>query len=113
MCVLSGAQEPWEGVFGHQSVDPLLRSIESVGTRRVHHTQQSLPSFSIQVYLRTKVSTHCSRRAFCAFLYRCTNLLRGVRVDKLGEDAAGFGLGRSIPVGLTGQPELQVLLAVF
>lgn len=111
--VLSGAQEPWEGVFGHQSVDRLLCSIESVSTHRVHHTQQSLPSFGIQVYLRTEVSTRCSRQAFRAFLYHCTNLLRGIRVDKLGVDAAGFGLGRSIPVGLTGQPELQVLLAVF
>lgn len=47
-----GAQEPGEGVFGHQTVDPLLCLVEFVGTQRVHHSQQSLPGLSVQVYLR-------------------------------------------------------------
>ena len=47
-----GAQETREGVFGHQSVDSLLCLVECVGTRRVHHTQQTLAGLSIQVYLR-------------------------------------------------------------
>lgn len=47
-------QETREGVFGHQSIDSLLCLVECVGARRVHHTQQSLASLSIQVYLRAK-----------------------------------------------------------
>lgn len=39
-----------------------------------------------------------------------TNLLRGVRVDKLTVDDAGLGLGGRNPVVLTGQPEPEVLL---
>lgn len=112
MCGLSGAQEPREGVLGHQSVDPLLRGIESVGTHRVHHAQQSLAGFCIQVHLRAKVSLHHCCQAFVLFRL-CTNLLRCVRVDELAADAAGFGLGRSILEVLAGQPELQVLLTVF
>ncbi len=49
-----GPQEPGEGVFGHQIVDPLLCLVECVGTQRVHHSQQSLPGLSVQVYLRAK-----------------------------------------------------------
>lgn len=64
MCGLRGAQEPGEGVLGHQIVDPLLRGVESVGTQRVHHAQQSLASFCIQVYLRAKVSLHHCCQAF-------------------------------------------------
>lgn len=51
---VSRAQEPWEGVFGHQTVDPLLCLVECVCTQRVHHTQQVLPGLSVQVYLRGK-----------------------------------------------------------
>lgn len=51
---VSGAQEPGEGVFGHQSVDPLLGVVECAGTHGVHHTQQSLPGLSVQVNLRGK-----------------------------------------------------------
>lgn len=109
---LSGTQEPREGVLGHQIEDPPLRGFESVGTHRVHHTQQSLAGFCIQVYLRAKVSLHRSCRAFVHFCL-CTNLLRCVRVDELAADAAGLGLGRSILVVLAGQPEPQVLLTVF
>lgn len=114
-----GAQEPWEGVFGHQTVDPLLCLIECVCTQRVHHTQQSLPGLSVQVYLRGKQimtvnysliltehitksrSFFCSHPSYnlnnpCCFHITLssppTNLLWGVRVDKLAVDAAGFGL---------------------
>lgn len=66
-CGLSGAQEPGEGVLGHQVVDPLLCGVESVGTHRVHHTQQSLASFCIQVYLRAKVPLHHRGRALVLF----------------------------------------------
>lgn len=68
MCVLGGTQEPWEGVFGHQSVDPPLRSVEGVGARRVHHTQQSLPGFSIQVYLTEASPHYCCQAFFNLFL---------------------------------------------
>lgn len=112
MCGLRGAQEPREGVLGHQIVDPLLRGVECVGTHRVHHTQQSLARFCIQVYLRAKASLHrCCQTSvlFCL----CTNLLRRVWVDELAADAAGLGLGRSVLVVFAGQPERQVLLTVF
>ena len=46
-----GAQETWEGVFGHQTVDPLLCILERVGTWSIHQIQQSLAGFSVQVYL--------------------------------------------------------------
>lgn len=49
---VSRAQEPGEGVLGHQTVDPLLCLVECVSTQRVHHPQQNLPGLSIQVYLR-------------------------------------------------------------
>lgn len=51
---VSRAQEPGEGVFGHQTVDPLLCLVECVGTQGVHQIQQSLPGLSVQVYLRRK-----------------------------------------------------------
>lgn len=51
---MSGAKEPGEGVFSHQAVDPLLCLVECVGTQRVHHAQQRLPSLSVQVYLKRK-----------------------------------------------------------
>lgn len=67
MCGLSGAQEPREGVLGHQTVDLLLGGFESVGTHRVHHAQQSLAGFCIQVYLRAKVPLHHCCQAFVLF----------------------------------------------
>lgn len=46
-----GAQEAREGVFGHQTVDPLLCVLERVDRRRVHGAEQSLTGLSVQVYL--------------------------------------------------------------
>lgn len=51
LCAVRGTQEPREGVFGHQNVDPLLGLVEGVGAQRVHHAQQSLAGLGIQVYL--------------------------------------------------------------
>lgn len=48
---LRGAQEPREGVFGHEVVDSLLSVVECVGTRKVRHAQQSLSGLGVQVDL--------------------------------------------------------------
>lgn len=69
MCALIGAQEPREGVFSHQSVDPLLCGVEGVGTGGVHHTQQGLPGLCIQVHLRTEASLHSCSQPFPLSLY--------------------------------------------
>lgn len=118
-----GAQEPREGVFGHQVVDSLLSVAECVGTRRTRHTQQSLPGLSVQVDLRGKrIIIRSSLNYRCVFIRIThapmtlldTDLLWSVRVDELAVDAAALGLlqvERSDPVVLTGQPELEVLLA--
>lgn len=127
LCTARGTQEPWEGVFGHQTIDPLLGLIEGVGTQRVHHAQQSLAGLSIQVYLigerwgtdlddtplnpvMIPVVPHCLYLC-CFHITPCAHLLWGVGVDELAVDAAGFGLWRRHPVVLTGQPELEILLA--
>lgn len=118
-----GAQEARKGILGHQTVDPLLGLVESVGTRRVHHTQQSLAGLSIQVHLKEERDDYhkkkplqsfiCSELSQC-YVFLSTNLLRGIRVDELAVDAAGLGLlqsGRGNSVLLTSQPECKVLLA--
>lgn len=93
-------------------VDPPLGGIEGVGAHRVRHAQQSLAGSCVQVHLRAEVSLIAVVRLL-GFFCLGTNLLRRVGVDELAADAAGLGLGRSILVVLAGQPELQVLLAVF
>lgn len=47
-----GAQKAREGIFGHQTVDPLLGFVESVCARSVRDTQQSLAGLSVQVHLQ-------------------------------------------------------------
>lgn len=119
-----GAQEPGKGVFSHQTKDSLLGLVECVSTWRVDYPQQSLTGFCIQIHLKRikQVSlsfilsihnTIFNLSAFC-FCHHSTNLLWGVRVNKLAADAAGHGLllvWRGDPVVFTGQPELKVLLA--
>lgn len=46
------AQKPREGIFGHQTVDPLLGFVKSVCARRVRDAQQSLAGLSVQVHLQ-------------------------------------------------------------
>lgn len=116
LCALWGTQEPGEGVFGHQTVDPLLCLIEPVRTHRVHRLQQGFPGLGVQVHLRKGWGSRFRPRratpgsmAFTS--HPGTDLLRCVGVDELTIDAAGFGLWGRAPVVLTGQPELEVLLA--
>lgn len=62
---------------------------------------------------RSEVTTYHARPHRPSPPPRCAHLLGGVGVDELAADAAGLGLGGGVSVVLAGQPELEVLLAVF